>query len=53
MVSATDPHGRILGFLDRRNIFYIMTNDLLLQTMALTKTDPSSRRRGRPTKTRP
>jgi hypothetical protein len=35
------------------NIFNIMTSDLLLQTMTLTKTDPSSRQRGRPTKKRP
>jgi hypothetical protein len=35
-----------------KNIYYIMTNDLLLPTMTLTKTDPSSRQIGRPTKTR-
>jgi hypothetical protein len=28
VVSATDPYGRILGFLDRNNIFIMYINDL-------------------------
>jgi hypothetical protein len=55
MVSATGPHGRILGFLGLPRlspvsaIYTVVVND---EGYPVQMTDPTSRQRGRPTETK-